>query len=92
MTQTYGGHCADLADLHVMKPPAQSPDMNVIENMWAILDANIRKRTISNKSDLKTALVEEWAKITPQVTQKLVDSMPKRLKMVVDQKGGHTKY
>lgn len=77
---------------HVVHPPAQSPDMNVIENLWAILDTNIRKRKISNKSDLKTALTEEWEKITPQVTQKLVESMPKRLKMVVDQKGGHTKY
>lgn len=77
---------------HVMQPPAQSPDMNVIENLWAILDANVRKRQISNKSDLKVGLVEEWAKITPELTQKLVNSMPKRLKMVVDNKGGHTKY
>ena len=76
----------------VMQPPAQSPDLNVIENFWAILDTNIRKRKISCKADLKEALIEEWAKITPQITQKLVDSMPNRLKMVVDQKGGHTKY
>lgn len=77
---------------HVMQPPAQSPDMNVIENLWAILDTNVRKRQISNKEELKAALLEEWSKIAPEVTKKLVDSMPKRLKMVVDNKGGHTKY
>ncbi|XP_039969441.1 uncharacterized protein LOC120781305 [Bactrocera tryoni] len=77
---------------HVMKPPAQSPDLNVIENLWSILDTNIRKRQISNKNDLKVALMEEWAKIPPETTKKLVESMPKRLKMVIDEKGGHTKY
>lgn len=77
---------------HVMQPPAQSPDINVIENLWAILDSNVRKRPIHNKNDLKVALVEEWEKITPDVTQKLVDSIPKRLKMIANNKGGHTKY
>lgn len=77
---------------HVMKPPAQSPDLNVIENLWSILEKNIRKHNISNKSDLKAALVEEWEKITPEVTKKLVESIPKRLKIIVNQKGGHTKY
>lgn len=77
---------------HVMKPPAQSPDLNVIENLWAILDTNIRKRHISNKNDLKTALIEEWAKIPSETTKKLVESIPNRLKMVIKQKGGHTKY
>lgn len=77
---------------HVMKPPAQSPDLNVIENLWSILDANIRKRKISNKNDLKTALIEEWARIPCATTKKLVESYPNRLKTVTDQKGGHTKY
>lgn len=77
---------------HLMAPPAQSPDLNVIENLWAILDQNVRNHQISNKNDLKNALKEEWAKITPQTTRKLVESMPNRLKAVIDQKGGHTKY
>lgn len=55
---------------HVMKPPAQSPDLNVIENLWSILDTKIRERHISNKNDLKTALVEEWARIPVETTKK----------------------
>lgn len=77
---------------HLMSPPAQSPDMNVIENLWALLDKNIRKHKISNKQDLKKALVEEWQKITPDITQNLVDSMPKRLQALLNAKGNHTKY
>jgi len=68
-----------------MKPPAQSPGLNVIENLWSILETNIRKHKISNKSDLKAALIEEWEEITPEVTKKLVESIPKCLKMVVNQ-------
>lgn len=77
---------------HLMAPPAQSPDMNVIENLWALLDNNIRKHQISSKEQLKKALVEEWNKIPPETTQKLVDSMPKRLNDVIKAKGYHTKY
>lgn len=77
---------------HLMQPPPQSPDLNVIENLWAILDQNVRQHQISNKNDLKAALKEEWSKITPEITRKLVESMQKRLKAVIDQKGGHTKF
>lgn len=75
-----------------MKPPAQSPDMNVIEYLWAILDQYIRKHKISNKNDLKVALQLEWNKITPEITQNLVKSMPSRLQALEKAKGYHTKY
>ena len=77
---------------HLMQPPAQSPDLNVIENLWAILDQNVRQHQIANKNDPIAALKEEWAKITPQTTRKLVKSMQKRLSAVMEQKGGHTKF
>jgi hypothetical protein len=70
----------------------QSPDINPIENLWHILDMKIRKRKISNKNDLKKALVEEWQKIPQEVTQKLVRSVPNRLQAIINAKGMHTKY
>ena len=75
-----------------MEPPAQSPNLNVIENLWALLEKNIRNHHISSKESLKKALLEEWNKIPVETTQKLVASMPNRLKAVLDQKGYHTKY
>lgn len=72
--------------------PPQSPDLNPIEHMWAILDRKIRKRKFSNKNELALVIQEEWAKIDQNVTQNLVNSMPRRLQAVIDAKGLPTKY
>lgn len=77
---------------HVMSPPAQSPDLNVIENLWAQLDSAVRQHQITSKEQLKAVLTEEWAKISPSTCRKLVDSIPNRLGDVRQAKGGHTKY
>lgn len=77
---------------HIIQTPAQSPDLNVIENLWSLLEREIRHHTIRNTADLKNALQEEWNKITPQYTGNLVKSMPDRLKAVLKQKGYPTKY
>lgn len=77
---------------HVIQTPAQSPDLNVIENLWHMLELGIRQHHISNVQSLKAALKEEWTKISPNYTQKLVDSMQSRLKCVINQKGYPTKY
>ena len=72
--------------------PPQSPDVNPIENLWHILDLEIRKRKIKNKNDLKKALLEEWSKIPLETTKKLVESMPNRLQAIINAEGMHTKY
>lgn len=76
----------------VLKTPPQSPDLNIIENLWQKLEVQIRKHAISNLNDLKAALKEEWKKISPDYTKKLVESVPNRLKSVISQKGYPTKY
>ena len=43
----------------VVKTPSQSPDLNIIENLWHKLEIEIRKHKISNKNDLKRVLLEE---------------------------------
>lgn len=77
---------------HIVQTPAQSPDLNPIENLWDYLERMIRKRKITGLPSLKIALQEEWAKIPASYTQKLVDSIPRRLNMVIAQKGLPTKY
>lgn len=55
-------------------------------------EKSVRKHNIRNRDDLKIVLQEEWGKITSQVTQTLVDSMPRRLEAVLKAKGYATKY
>lgn len=72
-----------------MTPPAQSPGLNVIENLWALLENNFRKHNITSKEDMKKVLTEEWSKIGAETTQKLVDSMPSRPNEVIEAKETH---
>jgi hypothetical protein len=70
--------------------PPQSPDINPIENLWHLLDLELKK--ISSKSDLKRVISEEWLKIPEETTTNLVETMPRRLQAVTDANVMHTKY
>ena len=37
-------------------------------------------------------VAEEWDQITPEICQRLIESMPRRVQAVIKAKGGHTKY
>ncbi|GBM82605.1 Transposable element Tcb1 transposase [Araneus ventricosus] len=92
-------HTAEIVKLRLLNKykmrlhtPHQSPDLNVIENLRPKLEISAQKHNIRNKEHLKTVLQEEWAKITPQATQTLVNSIPCRLEAVLKAKGYATKY
>jgi transposase len=72
--------------------PSQSPDLNVIEPLWAFVEKNIRKYHISNKDQLKNAILDVWQNIPPSLTKKLVESVPRRITAVLQNSGGPTKY
>lgn len=72
--------------------PPFSPDLNPIENMWAILKRDISNKIPKKLDQLEDLLVDKWAKIDIILCRKLIFSMPKRLQQVIDNKGGHTKY
>ena len=78
----------------VMKWPAQSPDMNPIENLWSILKRRLEKynNLPSNVHELWERTQQEWYNIEPQIIKNLIDSMPRRLKALKRSKGKWTKY
>ena len=78
----------------VLPWPAQSLDMNIIENIWNYLDCRVHSRELPprNVAKLWEALQEEWACINPVVITKLYDSMPDQVDALLAAKGGNTPY
>ena len=75
--------------------PPQSPDLNPIENLWAILFSAVREKheqKIDTLQELRVAIKEEWQKIPREILQRLYASIPLRLKEVKKAKGNATKY
>ncbi len=72
--------------------PANSPDLNPIENIWDIVKRKMRNKRQINADELKTAVKETWASIPPQQCHKLITSMPRRIGAVIKAKGAPTTY
>ncbi len=76
----------------VLDWPANSPDLNPIENLWGIVKRKMRDTRPNNADDLKAAIKETWASIPPQQCHKLITSMPRWIEAVIKAKGAPTKY
>lgn len=79
----------------VMDWPAQSPDLNPIENMWSTLKRNLFSqydRPPNGMLELWERATAVWYKITKQECQNVINSMPDRCKAVIKAKGMWTKY
>ncbi len=76
----------------VMDWPSMSPDLNPIEHLWGILKRKVEERKVSNIHQLRDVVMEEWKRTPVTTCEALVNSMPKRVKAVLENNGGHTKY
>lgn len=78
---------------HLVWPP-QSPDLNIIEPLWGILEDKLRRRFPPPRTlpELATFLQEEWVRIPVTVVHDLYLSIPRRIQAVIHAKGGPTAY
>ncbi len=76
----------------VLDWPANSPDLNPIENLWGIVKKKMRDTRHNNADNLKAAIEATWASITTELCHRLISSMPHHIDAVIHAKGGPTKY
>ena len=72
--------------------PAQSPDLNPIENIWVWIDKKLVKESIASVAQLQQALEKLWKEFPRELCIRLVESMPRRVRACVKNRGAHTKY
>lgn len=85
-----------LADNQVrtLEWPAQSPDLNPIENLWAIIKHRRQKKFgfPTTKIELVDQIFEIWNEVDEELCETLAESIENRLKEVIRLGGQPTKY
>ncbi len=62
--------------------PGNSPDLNPIENLLSILKRWVDKQKPTNSDLLQALIMQEWAAISQDLAQKLIESIPGRIEEV----------
>lgn len=82
----------DEHDVHRMPWPAQSPDLNPIENVWKVLKCQIRQYHPQSLISLKKCVSHIWGQLSDEYAKNLVNSMSSRLEACISSNGGFTPY
>jgi transposase len=74
-----------------MKWPANSPDLNPIENVWRLLKYRVGKRFPKTDKEVRQYIKEEWERLQVDDFKKYIDQMHEHCEAVILANGGHTK-
>ena len=87
-------------NIPVIDWPANSPDLNPIENLWAILKGKveekvndwIREKKILSADAFQSIIQREWENLDQNIFFNLADSMSDRISMVIEKNGYTINY
>jgi hypothetical protein len=65
----------------------QSADLNPTGNLWAILDWSVPFTEKVNKTRFLAALLKTWESLPQELLQNLVNSIQKRLSLIIKARG-----
>jgi transposase len=75
--------------------PANSPDLNPIEDIWEKMKDCIEEKASKihrSYKKLREVVEEAWNTVAHEDILELIRSMPKRCQAVIDAKGWHTEF
>lgn len=72
--------------------PPQSFDMNIIENVWGVLDGILVGTRARSGPEWRHAIEAAWDKIKQSTIDELVDGLPNRLQHIMDLDGQWVKH
>ena len=78
--------------VELMEWPPNSPDLNVIENVWGLMKIRLSAVERTTVKDWKDRIQQTWKDLSFDYMKSLIDSMPKRIQQVLDREGGHADY
>jgi hypothetical protein len=72
--------------------PPSSPDLNLIENVWAYVQARVNEKGCTTFEEFKAEVKAQFKAVPKHMLSNLFMSMPKRIKQVIELGGQKTKY
>ena len=73
--------------------PAESPDLNPIENVWGSMKEFLRNAyKPRGLEELKSGIKEFWMKLTPEVCTKYINHLQTVIPIVIEKHGGPSGY
>ena len=76
----------------INKWPANSPDLNPIENLWSFFHDAVAHADPKTTAEFRNLLHDKWWGIPQDYIRNLYHSMPNRLRLVIEGGGKMTKY
>lgn len=78
---------ADNVPSYITAWPPNSPDLNPIENLWAVMAGSLAGTRFKNIDELKEGIEKAWDDIPIGTMRKLVGGMHRRMRKVIQEDG-----